>query len=75
MSKPVIANITPRSLEVGVLEARNVGLRFHSDEVEALLPEVELRLRLSPSQARDLAQLLLAKADEALGSDARYPSA
>lgn len=75
MTKSHVANITPGSYEVGVLPAGHVGLRFHCAEVEALLPALDLRLRLSPSEARDLAQLLLSKADEALGEHARYPTA
>ena len=60
-----VINVTPDEFQVGIMEGGSVGLRFSTAEVQALLPALELRLRLAPNDARNLAGLLQKKADEA----------
>lgn len=51
--------------ELGVIQGGNVGLRLRTSEVEALLPALELILRLAPSEARQMADGLRRWADVA----------
>jgi hypothetical protein len=45
--------------EVGGIEGGNVGLRLSTPEIDALLPALELVIRLSPTEARGVAAALL----------------
>jgi len=51
--------VSGNELEVGGIEGGNVGVRIATPEVEALLPALDLVLRLSPAEARTLAAALL----------------
>jgi hypothetical protein len=49
--------------EVGGIEGGNVGLRLSTAEIDALLPALELVIRLSPTEARKVAAALIRWSD------------
>jgi hypothetical protein len=45
--------------EVGGIEGGDVGLRVSTSEIQALLPALDLVIRLSPDEASDVAAALI----------------
>ena len=57
--------VTPKEYELGMIDGGSVGVRIRTDEIEALLPALDLVLRFQPSEARVLADGLRRWADKA----------
>lgn len=69
MNEKRLLIVTPDQYSVGVLtEEPSVALRFYLGGELGLFPELDLVLRLAPSEARALAAALQRKADEAEAS-------
>lgn len=54
--------------EIGGIDGGNVGLRLATPEIAALLPALDLVIRMSPAEARVLAQALLRWSDMVEGA-------
>lgn len=65
MDKTHAANFTPSKIEVRATEDRHVLVRFDCPDLDALVPSVEVRFRLSPLEAQELARLLSLQAERA----------
>ena len=66
MTTPRIFYLTADRLEVGTNERGEVAIRFDFPGADlGLAPGLSLAAQLSPQEARDLAEALLRKADDA----------
>ena len=64
--------IAPQELDVGITPQRSVSVRIgQPHESLGFSPDIVLAVELSPTEARDLANLLARKADEAEGITSR----
>ncbi len=65
MAEEKLLIVTPEQYSVGRLNTEKaVALRFYVRELPALPQSLDLVIRMAPEEARDLAALLLKKADE-----------
>ena len=72
MEKTHVANFTPSKIEVQATEDGHVLVRFDCPDLDVLVPAIEVRFRLSPSEAQEVARMLLAHADKATRSNAQH---